>query len=90
MSPLYSIPERIMDQISEFLQPYKDIIGKVAGIVTFGHMLSGTAVLYGVYKKKSSNGTPLSPFLGGIIMCVYLIIYFLFTNLLCIFMQSRF
>lgn len=59
-----------MDLISDFLQPYKDIIGKVAGAVTFCHMLSGSLVLYGVYKKKSSTGTPLMPFLGGFVLTV--------------------
>lgn len=59
-----------MERISEILQPYKEIIGQVAGIVTFGQMLSAVFMLNDVRKKGTTRGASIVPFLGGIVLYV--------------------
>lgn len=57
-----------MEAISQLLQPYKEIIGQVAGIVTFGQMLSAVFLLNDIRKKKTTKGSPIIPFLGGFVL----------------------
>lgn len=59
-----------MEAISQVLQPYKEIIGQVAGILTFFHMLSAMFMLNDIRKKKTTAGTSAIPFLGGFVLTI--------------------
>ena len=56
------------EAIFELLIPYKEIIGKTAGIVTFGHMLSAVFILNDIRKKNSTTGFSIMPFMGGFVL----------------------
>lgn len=60
--------EHAMEQISLVLQPYKEIIGQVASVVTSVQMLSGAALCNDIRKRNSSKGFSALPFLGGNVM----------------------
>lgn len=57
-----------MEQISTILQPYKETIGDVAGIVTALQMLSGAFLCNDIRKKGSATEFSSIPFLGGLIL----------------------
>lgn len=57
-----------MEQISAILQPYKEQIGNVAGIVTALQMLSGAFMCNDIRKKGSAIEFSSIPFLGGLIL----------------------
>lgn len=57
-----------MDFIANLLEPYKEIIGKVTGILTIGHMLSAVFLLNDIRKLKTTAGNSIIPFLGGFIL----------------------
>ncbi|XP_053625543.1 sugar transporter SWEET1 [Plodia interpunctella] len=59
-----------MEALSTILQPYKDLVGNIAAIVTVGQMFSGSFLCWDAYKQGNTRGIPISPFLGGIIMSV--------------------
>ncbi|KAJ6636495.1 Sugar transporter SWEET1 [Pseudolycoriella hygida] len=59
-----------MEQISTLLQPYKAIIGDIAGIVTALQMLSGAFLCNDIRKKGSATEFSSIPFLGGLILTV--------------------
>ncbi|XP_058825281.1 sugar transporter SWEET1-like [Topomyia yanbarensis] len=54
-----------MESLSRVLQPYKQLVGDVAGIVTVLQMFSGCFVCNDIRKKGSSNGFSPMPFIGG-------------------------
>ncbi|XP_053696210.1 sugar transporter SWEET1-like [Sabethes cyaneus] len=54
-----------MDALSEALQPYKELVGNVAGIVTVLQMFSGCFVCNDIRLKGSSDGFSPMPFIGG-------------------------
>lgn len=57
-----------MEALSQTLQPYKDIIGQVAGIVTIAQFFSGSFICKDIYKKGSTKGIEATPFIGGIVV----------------------
>ncbi|XP_073944467.1 sugar transporter SWEET1 [Choristoneura fumiferana] len=57
-----------MEALSDILQPYKDLVGTVAAIVTMGQMFSGTFMCYEIYKQSNTRGVPMMPFSGGLVM----------------------
>lgn len=57
-----------MDLISDILEPYSEILGKVAGTITSLQMLSGVFLLLDIRKKGSSEKFPVGPFLGGVVL----------------------
>ncbi|KAJ2952480.1 hypothetical protein O0L34_g6798 [Tuta absoluta] len=59
-----------MEAISDMLQPYKELVGSVAAIVTIGQMFSGSFMCYDIYKQGSTRGVGIMPFVGGFIMSV--------------------
>ncbi|CAB3234751.1 unnamed protein product [Arctia plantaginis] len=59
-----------MDALADILQPYKEIVGNVAAIVTIGQMFSGTFICYDIYKQKGTKGIGMVPFLGGIVLSI--------------------
>ncbi|KAI8435370.1 hypothetical protein MSG28_003689 [Choristoneura fumiferana] len=60
-----------MEALSDILQPYKDLVGTVAAIVTMGQMFSGTFMCYEIYKQSNTRGVPMMPFSGGLVMLRY-------------------
>uniref|UniRef100_A0A182QQV9 Sugar transporter SWEET n=1 Tax=Anopheles farauti TaxID=69004 RepID=A0A182QQV9_9DIPT len=54
-----------MEAISQALQPYKDLVGTVAGILTVGQMFSGCFVCNDIRKKGTTEGFSAMPFVGG-------------------------
>lgn len=64
-----------MEFISGLLQPYKEIVGSAAGIVTIGQFLSGAVMCKDIYKNKSTVGTPSMPFIGGIVIGTLMLKY---------------
>ncbi|XP_014368003.1 sugar transporter SWEET1 [Papilio machaon] len=57
-----------MEMLSDVLQPYKELVGSVAAIVTIGQMFSGSFICYDVYKQGNTRGITIAPFLGGVVM----------------------
>lgn len=57
-----------MDALADILQPHKELIGSVAGIVTVGQMFSGSFMCWDIYKQGSTRGVGIMPFLGGLVM----------------------
>lgn len=57
-----------MQALSNSLQPYKDIVGQTASIVTIGQFFSGAFVCKDIYKKGTPGEIPATPFVGGIVM----------------------
>lgn len=60
-----------MDALSDALQPYKEIVGNIAAIVTVGQMFSGSFICWDIYKQGGTKGIGIVPFLGGIVMSVF-------------------
>ncbi|XP_058449590.1 sugar transporter SWEET1-like [Malaya genurostris] len=54
-----------MESLSRTLQPYKELVGNVAGLVTVLQMFSGCFVCNDIRKKGSSDGFSPMPFIGG-------------------------
>lgn len=59
-----------MDALADVLQPYKEIVGNVAAIVTVGQMFSGVFICLDIYKQGGTRNIGIMPFLGGIVMSV--------------------
>lgn len=59
-----------MEALADVLQPYKDVVGTIAGIVTIGQMFSGSFICYDIYKQGTTGSTGIMPFAGGLIMGV--------------------
>ncbi|KAL0841721.1 hypothetical protein ABMA28_013993 [Loxostege sticticalis] len=59
-----------MDALADVLQPYKELIGSVAAVVTIGQMFSGSFLCWDIYKQGSTRGMTIIPFLGGVVMSV--------------------
>lgn len=57
-----------MDQLSEFLQPYRAIVAKSAEIVTIMQMFSGVFMCNDIRKAGQSDAFPFMPFLGGAVL----------------------
>lgn len=57
-----------METISNILQPHKELVGSLASVVTIGQFFSGVFLCYDIYKKRSTQGTPAMPFIGGVVM----------------------
>ncbi|XP_076266814.1 sugar transporter SWEET1-like isoform X2 [Rhynchophorus ferrugineus] len=55
-----------MDSLSEYLQPYKGLVGEVASYVTILQFFSGCFVCKDIYNKHSTRGINPTPFIGGI------------------------
>lgn len=54
-----------MEALSQALQPYKELVGNVAAIVTVLQMFSGAFVCNDIRRKGSSDGFSPMPFIGG-------------------------
>lgn len=57
--------------MSILLQPYKEPVGTVAGVVTIAQFFSGAFICKDIYKKGSTDGISSNPFVGGIVMYVF-------------------
>lgn len=57
-----------MDQLSEYLQPYKGVVAKSAEIVTMLQMFSGVTMCNDIRKAGISDEFPIMPFLGGVVL----------------------
>ncbi|CAH0702059.1 unnamed protein product [Spodoptera exigua] len=60
----------MLDVLADVLQPYKEIVGNIAAIVTVGQMFSGSFICWDIYKQGNTKGIGIMPFLGGVIMSV--------------------
>ncbi|XP_075969106.1 sugar transporter SWEET1 [Anticarsia gemmatalis] len=58
----------MLDALADVLQPYKEIVGNAAAIVTIGQMFSGSFICWDIYKQGGTRGIGIMPFLGGIVM----------------------
>lgn len=58
----------MIETISNILEPYKTIVGTVAGIVTLLQMFSGIPVVLDIKRRGSTTGFPIMPFLGGLVL----------------------
>lgn len=57
-----------MEALSQNLQPYKDLIGQIASIVTIGQFFSGVFICKDIYKNGTTKGISAIPFIGGIVV----------------------
>lgn len=59
----------IMNIATQLLEPYKEVIGQVCGIVSIGQMLSGAFLLNDIRKRgKTGADDSVVPFLGGAVL----------------------
>lgn len=58
----------MLDLMADVLQPYKDLVGTIAVIVTTAQMGSGSFICWDIYKQGNTRGIGIMPFAGGIIM----------------------
>ncbi|KAF5307952.1 hypothetical protein FQR65_LT06519 [Abscondita terminalis] len=69
-----------METLSEALQPYKETVGAIAGVVTIAQFFSGAVMCKDIYKKGSTAGVPSMPFIGGFVIGVLMIKYALLLD----------
>lgn len=55
----------MLEALSEVLQPYKELVGNAAAIVTVLQMFSGCFVCNDIRRKGTSEGFSPMPFIGG-------------------------
>ncbi|XP_055905067.1 sugar transporter SWEET1-like [Eupeodes corollae] len=58
----------MLDTLGDFLNPYRDVIGAIAGAVTTLHSVSKAVFLNDIRKRGTADGFSAFPFLGGIVM----------------------
>lgn len=58
----------MLDVLADVLQPYKELVGSIAAIVTVGQMFSGSFICWDIYKQGNTRGIGIMPFLGGVVM----------------------
>lgn len=56
---------KIMEFLHDKLQPYKELVGSAASIVTIAQFFSGAFVCRDIYQQKSTRGIDSTPFIGG-------------------------
>uniref|UniRef100_A0A336M9X7 Sugar transporter SWEET n=1 Tax=Culicoides sonorensis TaxID=179676 RepID=A0A336M9X7_CULSO len=59
----------MLASLSRLLLPYKDYVGAACGILTLLQFFSGGFLCNDIRKKKSSEGFPLIPLLGLVVLC---------------------
>ncbi|KAK4876373.1 hypothetical protein RN001_012795 [Aquatica leii] len=69
-----------METLSIALQPYKDTVGAVAGVVTIAQFFSGVFMCKDIYRNKSTAGIPSMPFIGGFVIGVLMLKYSLILD----------
>jgi uncharacterized protein related to proFAR isomerase len=58
----------LLSQLSALLQPYKELVGLFAIIVTLLQLLSPSLIFLDIRKKGSAKGFPIIPFLGVFVL----------------------
>lgn len=58
----------LIENLSVVLQPYKDIVGQFAIIITVLQLLTPALLVNEIRKAKSTKGFSIVPFIGGGIM----------------------
>ncbi|XP_044753679.1 sugar transporter SWEET1-like [Coccinella septempunctata] len=56
----------MMESLHDLLLPYKEEVGKLAGIVTIAQFFSGIFICRDIYNQGSTKGISSIPFVGGI------------------------
>ncbi|XP_050498588.1 sugar transporter SWEET1 [Diabrotica virgifera virgifera] len=69
-----------MEALSNILQPYKNVVGQTASIVTIAQFFSGAFICKDIYKKKSTAGIQAVPFIGGITIGILMLKLALLMN----------
>ncbi|KAF5278450.1 hypothetical protein FQA39_LY05939 [Lamprigera yunnana] len=69
-----------MENLAATLQPYKDTVGAIAGVVTIAQFFSGAVMCKDIYNSKSTTGVPSMPFIGGIVIGILMLKYSLILN----------
>ncbi|KRT82626.1 hypothetical protein AMK59_4817, partial [Oryctes borbonicus] len=64
-----------MEEFSKSLQPYKELVGTVASVITIGQFFSGALICRDIYKKKSTDGISAMPFIGGTVIGILVLKY---------------
>ncbi|XP_026329289.1 sugar transporter SWEET1 isoform X2 [Hyposmocoma kahamanoa] len=59
-----------MESLALILEPYQDLVGNIAAIVTIGQMFSGSFLCYDIYKQSNTEGVGIVPFTGGLVMAL--------------------
>ncbi|KAJ8920186.1 hypothetical protein NQ315_011847 [Exocentrus adspersus] len=66
--------DKMLQALSSILLPYKTLIGQSASIVSMGHFFSGVFVCRNIYRMGSTGQIPVTPFLGGIVISILMLI----------------
>ncbi|XP_044734441.1 sugar transporter SWEET1 [Chrysoperla carnea] len=69
-----------MEALSEILQPYKDVVGLVASVLTIGQFFSGVLICKEIYDAKSTQGKSAMPFIGGTVLGIIMLQYSLILD----------
>lgn len=59
----------LLEPLSDLLTPYKDVVGGACGLLTLLQFFSGSFVCNDIRKKGSTEGFPLIPLLGLVVLC---------------------
>lgn len=60
--------EKLLTNLSVLLQPYKEIVGLSAIIITMLQLLAPSMILLDIRKQKSTSEFSIVPFIGGAVL----------------------
>ncbi|XP_055852740.1 sugar transporter SWEET1-like isoform X1 [Episyrphus balteatus] len=60
----------MLDTLGDFLNPYSDSIGAIAGAATTLHSVSKIVFLNGIRKRGTADGYSAAPFLGSLVIII--------------------
>ncbi|KAK9890812.1 hypothetical protein WA026_012156 [Henosepilachna vigintioctopunctata] len=69
-----------MDSLQEKLLPYKELIGKVASVLSIAQFFSGIFICKDIYDRKSTRGISAVPFVGAILIGILVLKYALILD----------
>ncbi|KAK9890813.1 hypothetical protein WA026_012157 [Henosepilachna vigintioctopunctata] len=64
-----------METLHNILLPYREVIGKVASVVTIGQFFAGVFICRDIFKQKSTKGISAVPFIGGVALGTLMLKY---------------
>ncbi|XP_023029089.1 sugar transporter SWEET1 isoform X2 [Leptinotarsa decemlineata] len=69
-----------MRGLSRILQPHKETVGQIASVVTIAQFFSGAFVCKDIYRKGTTQGTPSTPFIGGLVVGMLMLKHAILLN----------
>lgn len=64
-----------METLSEILKPYENVVAQTASTITMLQFFAPCLICMDIFNAKSTKGKPALPFVGGVIMGCFMMIY---------------